>query len=618
MAPPTKDTFEIASPAGESAVAQTSNQTKSASGHLRSDAVSQEVPVRVHGSKVKDTVPGAAPQTEPFEEQTITMIIFPQGAVLKMLTAVNVGQMLVLTNLKSRQDGICRVVKVRPNANMAAYVEVEFTNRQPGYWGLAFSSDSTPSSSPVVPASFVQPPATSESQKLGPEVSWAPAPASTAPVPKTLESSSALIEAKPSDNLSQILNSPAKPAPTFISIGSQEEVQPPAAATDTIKPGTFRESMQENFASFTPKNSAPIEPSSTASTSLSSPAPHGESEGKASGSLTSLDLSAVEARALAEDAVSTDAPDTSRSKFGSFAGGATLAAVRVDSQDQNSAPGTNWVMVAACIGLLIAALGAGLFYWHGHNASKGAVVPAATSPAKPQSGQAELPRVPTSIGLPPMTEAVQPPSASGTANPVPQVNAASAPTATGNPANDSKAAKTPSEVVLPPVPAKKQTAPKVSSNMVSQALNAHPTSAQRTDGGSPEAPSLDSDAASTPPQSSALPDLPSSTNMSELPPPTIQPDGPVKVGGNVKEPRLMSSVMPAYPIGAAQAGVQGDVVIETTIDKSGKVVKMHVLSGPTLLRQAALDALQRWKYEPSTLDGQAVDVQMQVTIKFRR
>jgi outer membrane biosynthesis protein TonB len=45
---------------------------------------------------------------------------------------------------------------------------------------------------------------------------------------------------------------------------------------------------------------------------------------------------------------------------------------------------------------------------------------------------------------------------------------------------------------------------------------------------------------------------------------------------------------------------------------------MDVVSGPVVFRQAALDALSRWKYEPSKLDGQPVSVQMLVTIKFRR
>jgi protein TonB len=60
------------------------------------------------------------------------------------------------------------------------------------------------------------------------------------------------------------------------------------------------------------------------------------------------------------------------------------------------------------------------------------------------------------------------------------------------------------------------------------------------------------------------------------------------------------------------------VVVNTTIDKNGNVVGMRVASGPPLLRQAALDALRRWKYEPSKLNGQPVAVEMQVTIKFHR
>ena len=102
MAPLTKDTLEVASSAAESTVSQAATQPKSASGHMRSDALSLEVAVRVHGSKVKEVALGTKPHTEPFEEQTSTMIIFPQGCVLRMNTSAAVGQMLVLTNLKSR------------------------------------------------------------------------------------------------------------------------------------------------------------------------------------------------------------------------------------------------------------------------------------------------------------------------------------------------------------------------------------------------------------------------------------------------------------------------------------------------------------------------------------
>jgi len=86
----------------------------------------------------------------------------------------------------------------------------------------------------------------------------------------------------------------------------------------------------------------------------------------------------------------------------------------------------------------------------------------------------------------------------------------------------------------------------------------------------------------------------------------------------VKEPKLLSSTLPVYPAFAKEAHVEGDVVVRTTIDKNGNVTHMDIVSGPTMLRQAARDALGRWKYEPSKLDGQPVSVQLLVTIKFHR
>jgi periplasmic protein TonB len=52
------------------------------------------------------------------------------------------------------------------------------------------------------------------------------------------------------------------------------------------------------------------------------------------------------------------------------------------------------------------------------------------------------------------------------------------------------------------------------------------------------------------------------------------------------------------------------------VDQSGKVAHMEVVSGPPILRQAAVDALRSWRYEPSQLDGQSVSVELLVTLKF--
>jgi TonB family protein len=151
--------------------------------------------------------------------------------------------------------------------------------------------------------------------------------------------------------------------------------------------------------------------------------------------------------------------------------------------------------------------------------------------------------------------------------------------------------------------------------MMSTALTARPTTSSRgNEGQADQAPVLDAAAAAA--GTSSMPGI-SGPNAASLPLPTVQPEGPVKIGGNVKEPKLINSVAPVYPLTARSTGIQGDVVIDTTIDKSGNVVRMHVVSGPAMLRPPALESLRRWKYEPSKLDGEPVEVQMQVTIKFR-
>ena len=156
-----ESTEALNSTAAESPASQSSKQPQSSAGQLHSDAVSLEVPLKVHGSKVTEVVRGATPQTEPFEEETSSMIVFPHGGVLRMSTSVNAGQMLVLTNLKSRQDAICRVVKVRSYSNSSSYVEVEFTHRQPGFWGVYFESDAIAAATPAATPASTETPAKS-------------------------------------------------------------------------------------------------------------------------------------------------------------------------------------------------------------------------------------------------------------------------------------------------------------------------------------------------------------------------------------------------------------------------------------------------------------------------
>jgi protein TonB len=100
------------------------------------------------------------------------------------------------------------------------------------------------------------------------------------------------------------------------------------------------------------------------------------------------------------------------------------------------------------------------------------------------------------------------------------------------------------------------------------------------------------------------------------PPPAAVKKGIHQVGGDVKQPRLISGGQPEYPIVAKTAKVEGTVVIEAVIDEQGDVVQARAVSGPGLLYASALQAVLKWKYEPTILDGMPVSIRMQVTVGF--
>jgi protein TonB len=107
-----------------------------------------------------------------------------------------------------------------------------------------------------------------------------------------------------------------------------------------------------------------------------------------------------------------------------------------------------------------------------------------------------------------------------------------------------------------------------------------------------------------------------------VPPPPVAavakgPVAPVRVGGDVKPPRLLFAPDPEYPVLARQARLAGVVVIEAIIDEHGNVKGMQVISGHPILIPAALAAVSKRKYEPTVLDGEPTPVDLRVEINFR-
>ncbi len=103
------------------------------------------------------------------------------------------------------------------------------------------------------------------------------------------------------------------------------------------------------------------------------------------------------------------------------------------------------------------------------------------------------------------------------------------------------------------------------------------------------------------------------------PPPGATPGGQprrISISAGVAVGMLISKVQPVYPIDAKQAGVSGTVVLSAVIGTDGIVKDLQVVSGPDLLQQAALDAVQQWRYRPFLLNGEPVEVRTTVNIIF--
>lgn len=90
----------------------------------------------------------------------------------------------------------------------------------------------------------------------------------------------------------------------------------------------------------------------------------------------------------------------------------------------------------------------------------------------------------------------------------------------------------------------------------------------------------------------------------------------VNISGGVAAGMLVQRAVPVYPIEAKQAGISGTVVLQATIGKDGRVADLRVISGPSELQQAALDAVRTWVYKPYLLNGESVSVNTTVNVVF--
>jgi len=100
------------------------------------------------------------------------------------------------------------------------------------------------------------------------------------------------------------------------------------------------------------------------------------------------------------------------------------------------------------------------------------------------------------------------------------------------------------------------------------------------------------------------------------PPPRPRQTGPIRVGGNVQSARILNRVQPTYPPLARQTRISGTVRLHAIISKDGTIQQLEVISGHPLLQQSALDAVRQWRYQPTLLNGEPVEVDTTIDVIF--
>ena len=180
-----------------------------------------------------------------------------------------------------------------------------------------------------------------------------------------------------------------------------------------------------------------------------------------------------------------------------------------------------------------------------------------------------------------------------------------------------------------PAPQTPAPIPKPISVMPTPASGATPLTASPTDAAQPKRISAAADSSDAPPRvrataPAATPKIESPADSKKTEAPTASSvalpgeEGAVILSSKGAEKRLVRHVPPAYPQGATALELEGTVVLKTVVDDSGKVESVHLIEGNPALADAAIRAVQQWRYRPYVRDGKSLPFQTVVLVDFQR
>jgi TonB family protein len=550
-----------------------------APGGARANPIALGVRVNATGARPSQ----GTEKRELFSEDTQTAVVFPDAAVISLTAAVVPGQLVFLTNKENNREVVCQVIRKRNNRPTSCYVELQFTEPQNDFWGVAFpeTPEKTPTDSPV--NKLVQ---QVEDDAISAETTEEPA-AEPVAAPKTEEVDSlrqevealreqlkALTEAKKKEQE----EADRKAAEAVRK--AQEEADAAIAALAAKRDAATKPLIKMNLPAASivaPEPSVaaspkPLVPQPTQPLKSSQPLPKSPAK-----PFTPPENSSHSAeRDAFEDLLPEPELDFSN---------APIPGERPDDDRysiykplRKKVGVRDAILVVATTLLLAGGIG---FAWYKdklpmarRNAPAPAPAPAATVKTAP---------------------------------------AAKSATPASSPANGPATTPTPSTPASAPAGA--------------------PTDAKSAEAGAAAAPipSESANSAAGSESTTALPVTPTAVNQrsTALPAPSKKrkattasaqpaPDAPEPVAADapVLPTKLVRAAKPVYPPDAMRNFITGDVRITAEVGADGRVGKVTVISGPAALRAAAIEAMKHYEYEPATKGGKPVLSQVTATIKF--
>jgi TonB family protein len=642
----------------------------------RQQSVCIEIPVSVHGSRSASGNLNNSQAAKPFLEETRTMIVFPQGAVLRLTEPVSEGQILILKNPRVKQEVACRVVSSKTNASAKGYIEVEFFQAAPGFWGITFPSVTSSASSPAEPKpvaaapiqprvepsaakpAFFQPPPVAPSVVTPkPVAPVAPVISIPAPVPTPVISvavapeppAPAPIAAKPFV-AAPIISEPIVPAPVaakptapVMTPDSTQELNAAIAAAyrtqvEPVKPVKMPESAQEvkpvkesvpvsappspsiidSVPSATNKQVNPSKPKSAPSVKASpepissEPLAMAESIGYPSSEFSSQSKSGKSSKQSRSSATASSSSIETRKVELTSSQIASEAVLGKPMFGSGTDASSNQKFGSSSTWII--AVGAA-FILAGGAGSYWWFSSHKLGATKSNTVSAAAPVTPPSTAP---VAAVAPPLAgpAGTTS-QPSNSVAAKPNSTAN----QKPSSVPNAAPANSLVAKTdKTSASVDSRrptvLPSEKIAAPVTHTDNSSIVAMPAPDVVSKTSNAPGASlSSI--LPGMGQPSSAPaPPPSRPAGPPAAASTLQQPKLIQSESPVYPKIAATRGDWGDVIVDATIGENGKVADARVVSGPETLRQSALQVVRTQTYQPAKLNGKPVSMHVMVKVPF--